>query len=399
MVFDNRENSIALASVDACGITLDITERIRKRVSEITPIKPENVMVVATHAHGAGPTLNWGEEVVVDEHYICNLVEKSADAIYCAYKRTRESEIVLGKENVEGISFIRVYQMKDGSLKTNPGYRNVDKIAGPCTEIDPELYILAVKRDDIFVGGIINFATHPAIIATNEITGDYISVLSREMKKILGQQFVTVYINGACGDINHVNPFDENTYTDKYKTYNHVGKIIAKKAVEALNAASSVEDNTLKVLNSSVEVKLRKPDKESLIWAKEWFESLGDELNESTPRSANYWNTFFALQIFKIQADKRTKGKINVQIFKIGPCFVFGNPCQIFVEFGKKIKKACGGSCFISAFANDYVGYVPTPECMKEGVYEATLASTSALEAMAGDIVTDELIMMHNKMR
>jgi len=73
--------------------------------------------------------------------------------------------------------------------------------------------------------------------------------------------------------------------------------------------------------------------------------------------------------------------------------------CQIFVEFGKKIKKNCAKYSFISAFANDYLGYVPTPECMKEGVYEARLAPTSALESEAGDKICDAVINLYNKIK
>ena len=61
----------------------------------------------------------------------------------------------------------------------------------------------------------------------------------------------------------------------------------------------------------------------------------------------------------------------------------------------KKEKRSI--TAFFSDFANDYQGYVPTPECMREGVYEATLAPTSILEADAGDIVTDKLIEMYRK--
>ncbi len=395
VVFDNGENTLALAVVDACGITLDITERIRERTESLSGIKADNIMVMATHAHGAGPTLNWGEEVVTDEYYLRNLVEKASDAISCAYNRVQEYDMVFGKEIINDISFIRVYKMKDGSLKTNPGRTHPEAILEPCAEIDPELYVLAAKKDNEYVGGLVNFATHPATIATDETTGDYISVLSREMKEIFGQQFVTVFVNGTCGDINHVNPFDENTYKDKYETYKRVGKTIAQKSAEALKNGKKLDASTLLSMTSSVEVKLRKPSKERLMWAKDVFDRLGDELIDSTPSNPNYWNTFFALQTFLVQADKRTKRNIHLQLFRVGDCYIFGNPCQMFVNFGKKIKKACGDKCFISDFANDYLGYVPTPECMAEGVYEATLAATSALEAATGDIVTDELIRMH----
>ena len=50
------------------------------------------------------------------------------------------------------------------------------------------------------------------------------------------------------------------------------------------------------------------------------------------------------------------------------------------------------GHAFVSAFANGYCGYVPTPECMVPGVYEARLAPTSALEPAAGDKLTEAVI-------
>ena len=107
----------------------------------------------------------------------------------------------------------------------------------------------------------------------------------------------------------------------------------------------------------------------------------------SLPGTPDYITTFFALQAFLIQADKRTRRQLELQLFRIGSCYIFGTPCQIFVQYGKRMKEACGGTAFISAFANDYCGYVPTPECMVPGVYEARLAPTSALEPAAGDML------------
>ncbi|MBQ4159846.1 MAG: hypothetical protein IJD83_02840, partial [Clostridia bacterium] len=61
-------------------------------------------------------------------------------------------------------------------------------------------------------------------------------------------------------------------------------------------------------------------------------------------------------------------------------------------------KEAIGAPCMVSAFANDYIGYVPTPDCMKEGVYEARLAPTSGLAPETGDVITDTVIFLANKL-
>lgn len=393
-VFANENETVAIAVIDACGITLDITERIRERVAEFCPIKPENVMVMATHCHAGGPTLNWGEEIVTDPMYLELLVQKTADAIVLSYKNAEESEIVLGKEELFGYSFIRVYHMADGTLKTNPLHKtaeDLEKIVKPQTEIDPEVLVLGVKQGEKFVGAVVNYANHPAIVAKTQISGDYISQLARSLKEIYGPEFVTVFINGACGNINHINPFDPSTKVPFRER--EIGKALAETVKKAIDGGKIMEANVLGSVEKRIPVALRKPDLEYLNQSKKTFEELGDDLITSVPGTVGYLKTFYALQAFQIMADKRTQLDIILQLIKIGDVFVAGTPNQIFVQYGKKIKEGIGAPCMVSAFANDYRGYVPTPECIGIwNVYEARLAPTSALEAAAGDKIADGIL-------
>lgn len=391
-----ESSSCAIAVIDAVGITWDITERIRRDVASRAPLKESEIMVLATHCHGGGPTINWGEEVVRDEEYITFLVRRSADSIVLAYKKAVECELKSSTSELYDISFIRDFIMKDGTLKTNPGRANADKIDRPCTEIDPELLVLWAFDGDKPAGAIINFALHPAIVHNYSISGDYISVLSRELKKKFGHEFVTVFINGACGDINHVNPLSPEPFPPHREIY--VAQRLAEECVKSMDNLTPVGDSIV-CAESSFDARLRKPTAEELTEAKELFDSLGDKLIEKTPSSANYQPVFFALQRFLIMADKRTLRPIHLQIIKIGNIKIFGNPCQIYVNFGKKIKEACGKGSMPSAFALDYCGYVPTPECMKPGIYEATLAPTSGLEADTGDRMCEEMIKLYNTIK
>lgn len=381
----------AMVVIDTCGITKDITDRIRRRVCEYTPLMQEQILVMATHTHSGGPTLNWGEQVRRDEFYIDNLVVYASDALINAWNNKKPSVIRLGNSEMHGYSFIRVYEMKDGSLKTNPGMKNPD-VVRPHGEIDPEVLVLYVEQDGKPAGAVVNFACHPAIVCGEMSSGDFISELSYEMKRLYGGEFVTLFINGACGNINHININDDDTVDpDRHAA---IGRVLAGKAGEAIDSSTGF-DGDIDFGDTAVNIKLRVPAPDDVAKAARTLYESGWAEGKSNPGTPGYVETFFALEALKRSAEKRLIREIYLQVLKIGGLYVCGTPCQMFVEFGRKIKNAIGrGRCMVSVFANDYCGYVPTEDCFVPGVYEARLASTSNLVPQAGDMVCDAVIKL-----
>ena len=97
-------------------------------------------------------------------------------------------------------------------------------------------------------------------------------------------------------------------------------------------------------------------------------------------------------------ADKNTTRTLQLQLLRIGNCYLAGTPTQMFNEYGKKIKAGACGNVFVSAFANDYCGYVPVPKCMVPGVYEATLCRTSCLAPETGDQVVEGILSLQKEL-
>jgi hypothetical protein len=77
----------------------------------------------------------------------------------------------------------------------------------------------------------------------------------------------------------------------------------------------------------------------------------------------------------------------------IGDVYIAGTPTQLFVEFGKAIKAGLPKTAMVSAFANDYCGYVPL-DCFigDAGGYEAKLCPTSTLAKGTGDKVVEGIL-------
>ncbi len=362
----------ALAVVDACGLYKDVTARIRQRVFEKIQLPAESVMIMATHSHSAGPTLNWGEEIRVNSDYIDTIVLQTSDAIIEAYGNMKESTLKFNSGELYGVSFIRVFEMRDGSLKTNPGRGNPD-IVKPACELDAGFSVAYVEQEDKPVGAIINFALHPAIVMGMKSHGDYISCVSEAMKKKFGDDFITLFINGACGNINHINALDKTRPASGI--HEVIGKRIADYAISLYSSAKSCEGG-VSYAASPLRLRRRVATAEQLVAAAEYLDSFGDSLVDENPLSENYMEIFFALEAMRSRIDRTLFTDTELQIIKIGDLYIHGVPAQIFCEFGVEIKKNAELS-MVSAFANDYIGYVPTPECMKPGVYEARLASTS----------------------
>ncbi len=391
VVIGDGTKRIAIACVDCCGLTADICSRIKTRAAQISGILPEAIMVMADHIHAGGPTLNWGEEVVRDEVYLDRLVNATADAIAVASEKA-EDHVTLSTAScdVPDIAFIRVYRTTDGGLVTNPSPERKD-IVGPYTSADPELRIVLASGNGRPLGAIVNFACHPAIVAGNMTSADYIGVLSRELKEKYGPDFVTVFVNGACGNINHLNIYDACTYTEN----RHIptGKRLAEAVSQLISSPMKELSAPLGYASKPVVLGVRRPDEQAFLAAYRHIMDLGDGYIDKTPSTPNYTPTFFAIQAFMRMLDKRNHIDTAVQILDIAGIRLFGFPAQMFVEFGKKVK-AVVPNAMVSIFANDYLGYCPVPEAMVPGVYEATLCATSMLAPDSGDRLVDAALRL-----
>jgi hypothetical protein len=81
---------------------------------------------------------------------------------------------------------------------------------------------------------------------------------------------------------------------------------------------------------------------------------------------------FFAKKIhneYKLQEKSR---KIFLQAVKIGDLCIYASPGELFSEYGDElVAKSPFKRKWVSAYSNDYVGYIVAPNCFVPGVYEA----------------------------
>lgn len=382
MVLDDGKNAAAFICLDAVAVYADQVRIIRERVSENTGIPFESIMVSATHIHTGLPVAN-SFKCLRDDAYVAFMLKKAADAAIISFNKRKPVRIGFGSGREDSISFNRRFFMKDGTVRTNPGFGNPDMVR-PAGPIDPEVAVIRIDDlDGVPVGVVINFACHPDVVGGTEYSGDYPGELSRMLKKTLGNEIVSIFFNGTCGNINHLNAAGGV----KPEAGHHIkmGRILAGEVLKVREKIKVKEDLEVRSSMGSIKSATRIVTSEDVEKAHEILAS----------QTAPQIEKIYANEILVYSESVRSDEIVELQVITVGELAVAGLPGEVFVELGLDIK---GRSPFkhnmISTNANARFGYIPTPEAFEQGGYEPRTTRVNRLEPGAGSKMVETVLEM-----
>ncbi|WP_158606376.1 neutral/alkaline non-lysosomal ceramidase N-terminal domain-containing protein [Paenibacillus ginsengarvi] len=375
LVVESGENTVVIVVLDSIFVPESVTQTIRERVAEDTGIGAAAVLVSATHTHTGGP-VSTGFGSVEDPAYLAWAAQKAADSVLLAYRTRKEARIGFGRGHEADIAFNRRFWMKDGSFRTNPGVSNplIDRAAGP---IDPE--VLVMRIDDAAgnpIGVVTNYACHTDTVGGAELCADYPGELSRCVKRELGEQAVSLFLLGACGDINHIDV--SGKYRKGADHYRWMGRILGAEAIKVREKIRVSDSAPVAALSETFTLKLRSPSQERIDEARRIIETGTDDT-----RTALY-----AREIARI-ADENppVEATVEVQAVRIGELAIAGLPGEIFVEFGLDIKRRSAfGYTMIDTLSNGTIrAYICTREAYRQGGYEPQMTFRNRFPEETGE--------------
>lgn len=388
VVLENDDNITAILAIDACYILAEMCDKIVERVSQATGIDGKNIMICANHTHYAGPICLL-EYQLPDKAYMEMLVKLAADCIILAYKRLDKTSVKYGKGYIDTISFNRNYVMKNGNVETNPGVLNPN-IVKPYAGIDPDVPVLFFTDEDGIPKGLITcFACHQACRGPKKAySGDYSSILAKELKKVYGYDFVSVFLSGTAGNINHINVNKRH----EAGQYIRMGKILSEEIVKTADKAEKMSNEALASRKEYIKLKKRKASKEEYEEAKYLVENEDKiVINDKTMMEvAKVKMARCLLEYCKGQDDD---ANVCVQVMRIGDCVLYCLPGELFVQFGDIIKEKMNSEKYvIASLCNGFDGYIPTRELFVPTIYESRLSVSSFLEPEAGYIIAEKAL-------
>ena len=397
---ERMEDNIILIVMDALVVPPSVYDRALEKIEKVIGVPPKNILLAATHSHTAGPIYPTSEFRRTDENWIAMLEQYTADCAIMAYYSMQPATARHALGQADGLGFCRDYLMKDGNIRTNPGWHNpdIERVFGKSDPDFPVVFFFDENGKPI--GAITNFACHHDCKAGTEISSDYSGVLAKEMKKAFGLDFVNLLFSGACGNINHVNPFSEKEYPEKPE-YIRIGEALAKEELRLFEIAKPLPIDGVDSVKGVLPVPRREVTPERLeeaYWLLDNVPLDFYQLDIAEPES----------QMFKrckaediiAHAKKPKNLSALIQVVKLGECTLFALPGEIYSDFGFMLKENSPTEfTMISTLSNKGIdSYVPVPEVFHTTVYAAQLPS-SPLIPEAGSMMVDFALKLAEKLK
>ena len=398
VIEDDAGTRVAIVSLDICMLDRHQAGFMRNHIEKSCGIAAGNILITTTHTHGGPATVVLYHSPKATDEDIERFLSKACEAVEQANRSMRDVDLSIGYAAETRVSFNRRLKCRDGRAHMNWEELAEDFVLEPLGPIDPELIALTVAEQGRPCGCLTNFALHAAIIDYENTlyTADFPGYVAEALCKTYGKDFLSLYCQGCCGNINHIDWSDHNAPRRGFVMSQRVGYMIAADVVEAIRQGEMLSGGELKVTSETVELERYKIGDADYAKARQFLQdgctdSQDQELDGLPER-------FMAPVLVRMHEHQDRCDRVEVTAIRVGDLAVVGLPGEVFCELGMEIKRRSQARhTIVIELANDAIGYLPTKEAFPQGGYEITPGATQYEEG-AGERIMEAAIRQIGKL-
>ena len=401
LVLDNGQTQIAFVICDNLGISREVYDRARLIIAQETEFPVENILMAATHTHSATR--------VQTDNYRPQIVRGIADSVRLAVDNLKPARIGWGRIDEPSEVFNRRWHVTDSSLLKNPfggidqvrmnPPRNHAALIEPAGPTDPEISFLSLQATNgCPIALLANYSLHyVGGVNKGDVSADYFGIFCNRIAELLGATstqplFVGMLSNGTSGDVNNIDFRDSGEKYEPYEKMNQVAELVAKRVKAAHDQIKLYDWVPLNSVVRELKLQFLKPDE---IMQKYMGEVLAKP--KTSPQYHQYERNYAErVQRLLVGPDEVT---VPLQAVRVGEVGIAAIPFEVFAETGLEIKDRTPFThAFTIELANDYHGYLPTPNQHELGGYE-TWMGTSKVQLDASELIKHTILDMMNNLK
>ncbi len=350
---DSTGKRAILITLDVCGISRDLSIRVRDEIQKRLGLEREQIVIACSHTH-SGPVVGTnlltmykleGEQVDLVKKYAQTLEKTLVQISVEAMGRVAGARLSYGNGRCDFAVNRRANKEADV-----PGLRGRMELKGP---VDHDLPVLRVDRaDGSPMAVIFGYACHCTVLDGYQFCGDYAGFAQIELeKRIPAAQ--AMFVAGCGADQNPI-PRRSLELAASY------GRDLATNCTEVLAGP-------LRPINRTIATKY-----EEIPLAFAPLPSR-DEIERDT-KSANFFVASRAkllLETIKRRGSLEKVYPYPVQVWQLGELTWVFLGGEVVVDYSLRIKRNLGSSrTWVSAYCNDVMAYIPSKRVLEEGGYE-----------------------------
>ena len=376
-------------SVDNLHLSETVITRANAGILARTGVPAARQFIHSTHTHTGGDTRvrksHTPEEARLVEFYAELVASRLIEAAVTAASDLAPSTLAIGKTECRGISFIRRFRMKDGSVKTNPGFTDPN-VVGPLGEPDESLQLIRFRRTGAPDLALVNFGTHPDTVGGTGISADWPAYVRSTFENGVGGGVKCLCLNGAQGDVNH---HDRHATPGRAKMprrliHLYMGRTIAGAAMHVWDACEIVPAGPISGAVAQMTAPANVPTADERKWIALFDAGKKSEIPLGPMEIMTLTSPTSRARTLMNGPDHF---ELPVSSLAIGTSVAFaGFPGEPFVKIGRDVKAASPFrmTC-VACLVNGDNGYFPSTEAFSQGGYEAL---SSKFARPTGDLLT-----------
>ena len=393
IAFSDGEKKCVIVSVDVCYMHDEEFEYTRRTISERAGIDYDAVIIVCTHTHagghnGSAATISSAateDDLAKIAEYTRIMTEGVISSAVAALEDLKPAKIYFAADTVEGVSNIRRYRMKDGSVVTNPGRHNPD-IAHALGEPNNTMKLIKIEREGAKDVYLVNFGMHATSVGWRTyLSSDYPGVVCRTIEAALDVE--CAFLQGAAGDVVQINAFPtpeiekilEADKADRAKNKlmaTYIGHKIAGTVLRIHNTAEQIPEEELKVGIAPMKVPANKAGGD-IEEAKKICALQSEGRHHELPYKGMALVTVVAnaARIIRMQ-DEPDFYEYNLYAVSLGEIAFCCLPSEPFCDLGRGVEMVSPiKNTLVLSLANRMTTYFPTTKAYSEGGYEVATTS------------------------
>jgi len=402
LVLEDGATRAALVTLDLIGTPRELVEAVRAEVEKSGVLPGGHVMISATHAHTGpvpgrflrtpdGPESGAPAPDSVHAKYLATLPGLIAASVTQAAAKLAPVSLSGASGECPDLAFCRRFYMRDGKVGWNPGKLNPNTMT-PAGPTDPQVQAIffeaphkpAERVDALAIYA--NFSMHPDTVGGTKISADYPGALARLMAGYHGKECITLYGNGTCGNLNHIDVAWDRQQKGAEEAH-RIATLLTASVFRAEKKQRNLAAGALRV--KSVMVPMDVPDV-----SPEQAEMARETVRRKTAGPPpTFMQLVHANRLLDLAPREGKPIDAEVQVITLGRDVAWiGLPGEVFVELGLALKKQSPfPHTIITTLTNGNWGYLPDRRSYAEGAYEA---ESSRVEPGSGEKLVEAAARM-----